>query len=549
MISQLLIFFSSHKHLIYKINKGLIIFSIPAICVIIFGYFYIPFRKAYFKESVAFLLLTFSFFLIILILPKSKLKRILFFFLGILLSILAFLKISFYYIFGTKISASSIFLVFETNKSETFEFLKTYTSLAILFFLIVFIGNGLTIFKYTSRKTEFFNVKISKPYSIVLLLISFVCFFVINKKAKDQSLLFFINDHYNDYQYTKTILKDQLGKPTSSFTKITQFSKEPETHVIIIGESTTSWHMQLYEYERETNPKLMEIKENLLVFEDVISPNNHTIMSLEKILSFASINEINKKENASVVQLANMAGYSTYWISNQRPIGFNESVTALIANAASTIYYAETDDYNSNIYDENIFAYFNKALKAKAEKKIIFIHLIGTHTNYELRYPKEYEVFKNKPKTLFPSEKNIKIINAYDNAVRYNDYIVRTIIDKVETQERPGVVIYFSDHGDEVFDTMDFVGHSESIGSRPMYEVPMLVWLPPKDREKFINLLDKKNLLQRKYNLEDFIHSYSDIIKIKHTKWDSTKSIFSPYFKDKNRLIRKGEDYDKTHKN
>ena len=218
-------------------------------------------------------------------------------------------------------------------------------------------------------------------------------------------------------------------------------------------------------------------------------------------------------------------------------------------HAASKIYYAETDNFNTNIYDENIFSYFDKALADKAEKKIIFINLIGTHINYELRYPKEFEVFNQTPKTSFQSPESIELINAYDNAVLYNDYIVRTIIDKVETLENPGSVIYFSDHGDEVFDTIDFVGHSEAIGSRPMFEVPLIVWLPPKDREKYYNLLSKKTILQRKYNLEDFIHSYSDLFKIKHTKWDSTKSIFSPYFKEKTRLIRKGEDYDKTHKN
>src|SRR5699024_4361655 len=104
-----------------------------------------------------------------------------------------------------------------------------------------------------------------------------------------------------------------------------------EIHIVVIGESTTTWHMQLYGYHKETNPLLTEIRDELFIFDSVISPHTHTILSLEKMLSYSNYENQKPERNASIVQLANQAGFTSYWISNQRPIGFHESVATNIA--------------------------------------------------------------------------------------------------------------------------------------------------------------------------------------------------------------------------
>ncbi|MEJ6791612.1 MAG: sulfatase-like hydrolase/transferase, partial [Lacinutrix sp.] len=137
------------------------------------------------------------------------------------------------------------------------------------------------------------------------------------------------------------------------------------------------------------------------------------------------------------------------------------------------------------------------------------------------------------------------IINEYDNAIRYNDFVVREIIEKVKSKNENSYVLYFSDHGDEVFDTIDFVGHNEYHGTKPMYEVPFVVWFSKKYKQTNPELFNIENIHQRPYLLEDFIHSFSNISNITFDKYETEKSIFSNKFSIKKRLIKKGEDYDK----
>src|SRR5690625_5738100 len=103
--------------------------------------------------------------------------------------------------------------------------------------------------------------------------------------------------------------------------------------------------MQLYGYKKETNPLMMEIKEELFIFDSVISPHVHTILSLEKMLSLANYDQPKPTENASIIQLANQAGFTTYWISNQRPIGIHESVATNISRAADKKYFLTSEEY------------------------------------------------------------------------------------------------------------------------------------------------------------------------------------------------------------
>jgi len=211
-----------------------------------------------------------------------------------------------------------------------------------------------------------------------------------------------------------------------------------------------------------------------------------------------------KKNNASIIQLANQAGFTTHWLSNQRPVGLHESIPTMIGNAAQHKYFVNSDDTSFDVYDERIMPSLNKILQSQPSKKMIFIHLIGTHSSYKRRYPKKFNYFKEENhRTKFKHKESLEKVNTYDNAIRCNDSIVRTIIDKVKKQETNSYVVYFSDHGDEVYDTLDFSGHNQFHGSDPMYEVPFIVWLSEKYKEMHPGFLEDPKVLERKYNLED----------------------------------------------
>ena len=67
----------------------------------------------------------------------------------------------------------------------------------------------------------------------------------------------------------------------------------------------------------------------------------------------------------------------------------------------------------------------------------------------------------------------------YDNSIRYTDSLLSEIIGMVARQERPAVMIYFSDHGENVYDNGgDYVGRDDRHVEVPfiIYANPLFAW-------------------------------------------------------------------------
>ena len=99
----------------------------------------------------------------------------------------------------------------------------------------------------------------------------------------------------------------------------------------------------------------------------------------------------------------------------------------------------------------------------------------------------------------------------------------------------------FSDHGEDVFETMDMAGHNETNGSKPMYEIPFILWRSNKfknDSSKFIFNTNRKS------STEDLLFTLSDLSNITFKEFDSSKSLVNEKFIEKKRLLSNQIDYD-----
>ena len=526
----------------------------PLLVLIVLGLFYIPNYFSYYREVIAFGLQTVIVSALSISVKQLKIRKYLLVIGYLLLALLLIIKLSFYHLYDTKINVSALYVVFETNMFETIDFLKTFINgYIIILFLIVFsslflfiklvlISNKLDA-SIQKLPTFYFKHRLAKIIVVVLCYYSLKTIYV---QYPYENILLETYNSYNDYNAFKANMKNTLAQETTDNINVFKDTEKEETYVVVIGESTSRWHMQLYGYNRNTNPLLTSFKNELYVFNDVISPHTHTLLSLEKTLTLSNYKKPNKKSNASIVQLANQAGFTTFWLSNQKRFGFYESIPSLIGNAANYKKFINSDDFIYDAHDEKLLPHLDEVLNRKEKKKMIFIHLMGTHNNYDRRYPKEYDYFTGvNPITKFQHSKSTNQINMYDNAIRYNDFIVKTIIDKVKEKNTNSFVVYFSDHGDELYDTVNLLGHNEFHGTKPMYDVPFILWLSEKYKLGRPDFLDDKSIVNRKYNLEDFFHSFSDLSQIKFKESDSTKSIFDNSFVEKKRLIKDGVDYDK----
>lgn len=84
--------------------------------------------------------------------------------------------------------------------------------------------------------------------------------------------------------------------------------------VVGIGESLRADNLGIYGYERETTPRLAEIREKLSIYEKSYSAGTNTWTSVPAALT---ITKTRPDLSKSIINLANDAGYTTYWLSNQ----------------------------------------------------------------------------------------------------------------------------------------------------------------------------------------------------------------------------------------
>lgn len=450
-------------------------------------------------------------------------------------NIIMFIQITHFYLFNDHLRSSTLFIIFDSHSNETSEFLSMYIDFNIIlhFVLLILASLASILFKFYRTKN-----KMKSNLKLIYSLIIFTSLSIYNIRANTFPHIFYkaIIEYQNNKKKFNEITLDNLG---GDFSEVKHNSNSSnEIYVLIIGESTTRSHMQLYDYYRNTNPEMNKIKGDLVIFKDVISPHTHTIPSLEKVLTLASHNSPNKKYDGTLIQLFNKAGFKTYWLSNQKPIGSDETTTTIISKNCDEQVFVNTT--NKSI-DGNILNPFKRILKQPNNKKFIIIHLMGTHGAYSERYPVSFQEFKIKPITNFNHMKSYETINAYDNANLYNDFIISKIIKEIKMTNSKSYALYFSDHGEDVYETIDIACHTETKGTKPMYDIPFILWRSEKfkiDENKFV--FDTS----RKYSSENLLYTLSDLSSVTFKEFEPTKSIVNKNFISKKRFILNHKDYD-----
>ncbi|MGM0634816.1 MAG: sulfatase-like hydrolase/transferase [Bacteroidota bacterium] len=418
--------------------------------------------------------------------------------------------------FGTNFSASAIFVLFETNTAEAREFLAFYFEWKVILFLLIYLLLILAFHvknKITKLKELSFRGRWKLFFGFILLLAIFKF-----SKLIDQNFPYLVGRSIIIYQYEHFKLKElTIDQPEGKLNNVAHQSTEKEhTYVLVLGESTTKNHMGIYSYPRNTTPKLSAIKSELDVFTKVKSPHAYTIGSLKKALT---INNLEQENETSIIQLMNQAGFKTFWLSNQRPIGPYESLVTKISRAADQYIYTNTAIAGSvTPHDEILLPHFESALKDPANKKFIVVHLLGTHLQYKDRYPKEFQFFEDDFELEINHQEALQKRNEYDNAIFYNDFLIDKMIGKTSKLNGNKWLIYFSDHGEEVYDTTDFAGHYEDNQTPNMIEIPFIVY-----RNNFDKKVPKIN---QSYDLTDFFHTLSDLSGIYFDGFQADKSLY-----------------------
>jgi heptose-I-phosphate ethanolaminephosphotransferase len=280
----------------------------------------------------------------------------------------------------------------------------------------------------------------------------------------------------------------------------------------------------------------------MFVFRDVIAPHPATAASLEKALSFWEPANGDVQRRLPIFDLFKAGGFRTTWISNQPRRGLWETVVAALVSGAEAQLWLNQNEGGIHEYrfrsppDANVLPALAEALKGPEREKFIAIHLLGTHVDYRRRYPPEYNVFKGPVPGRSPSQSTL--INEYDNAALYNDAIVAEIIRLVEARSRKAMVLYFSDHGEEVFDYRGYRGRGGAGISRFVTDIPFLVWVSEEHRRDHQRRFGEfEGYLDRSFSIAYLTHALADIAGLSFAGFDERLSLFSERFAPQPRFV------------
>ncbi|MDI9320840.1 MAG: phosphoethanolamine transferase [Phycisphaerales bacterium] len=442
--------------------------------------------------------------------------------------------------------------LFDTSSLESLEYFTAHLSLSNIVLLVIFIILLITALCFFVQSCHsVFSLSQSAKLKFVIAISALYAFCILqNDLLWSNNMFNELKDAYALYEDEKEILRKDNYNYLNSAHKIDSYqlagNEDENTFVLVIGESHSRNHMSLYHYPRCTNPLLSKIAPELLVFDNVVSAAQTTILSLQRMLSFATINNPTPLyTEPSLLEIFGATGYKTYWISNQQLSGRHDTWSKLYGQKANTHYFINsTNSWLNYSFDEHILPYFEQALADSTKKKLIVLHLIGSHERYDRRYPFSFDFFtteKPLPQSYSNIDDDVKaIINQYDNSILYNDFILAECIKKLKTRNSNSCMLYISDHGEAVCEESDYNGHNESTCSRYMVEVPFIYWEKNYNTETRKKL---KNYTHRPFQSDQLLNSLLDIAQIRTALYDSTKSIFSPYFVPSKRYCM-GLDYD-----
>jgi glucan phosphoethanolaminetransferase (alkaline phosphatase superfamily) len=331
-----------------------------------------------------------------------------------------------------------------------------------------------------------------------------------------------------------TDLRAQYAQAASSSFHATQDAgvAKRQIYVLVIGESSRRDHWQLFGYGRATNPELAS-NPNIVPISNMLGAWSETIAAVPLILTRKPMQDRGLGwHEASILSAMREAGYDTWWVSNQLPLGKGNSLISLYALEAKHQLYVDYVGINEgSSYDEALLEPLAKILADKSQQRVfVVLHMLGSHVPYDLRYPPAFKRFVPALSDAGrrPGAENFS--NSYDNTVLYTDHVLSEVIGMLVRSGAVSALWYESDHGEMLpTSTCNLDGHR--FGTRYEYMIPALFWYSDEYKALFPDRIEQLRANANKSTVSaSTFESLIDMAGIDFPGHDETWSLFSPHW-------------------
>lgn len=467
-----------------------------------------------------------------------------------------------FFFFGSRLGKGSLALMLQTNANETSGFFQTYlptpkTLWISIGFIIALSLYCISVKRYRPNR----DGKIWVGLATIPFLLMGLIMIIATLTGSRMFPLRYYTRSCTPIQIAGALLELREESPDLPMLReahrdIASSASDPLPLIVfILGESHNRNHNIAYGYQLPTTPTEMdEIKAgNLCVFTDIVTPYKYTHEVMQAMFSTAS-SDSTFLTSPLFPALFKNAGYKVCYYDNQfTPAGITAGLDYLMDPELSKANFSsrnsEIFQYDGSLVDK----YLPTALSSSAPTLVIF-HFGGEHLPARTRYPREEGVFTagNYSARKDLTDKQRRDIADYDNAIRYTDSQLRRIYDSV--RNRDAIVIYTSDHGEEVYDFRLQYGRTfadvDSCQAHSIFEVPLEIWMSPEFRKKRPELTNKITEAAGRPGFNTHLaHTLLEIGNIKSPFFNPKLSIInSGYEVPKPRILWSGWNYDEDRK-
>ncbi len=477
--------------------------------------------------------------------------------------------------FGSPITPTYLTLLAETNRNEINDFWNVYVSrvtilptIKLLCAFIIFASVLELIWTKTIRNKA---IKRLDTYLLGILLLPFLAFgvyssriyySVLKESSPDRIRMIKCPDDCLSSIFsslcTIRLMKKDVKEAIESTINLKDVSiangaDKDLNIVLIIGESFNKWHSNLYGYNKKTTPCLVREKDSgrLYVFDDVITPSNSTSVVLKNLLSCNNNSEGESWFSKPFFPaLFKSAGYEVYLWDNQRSFDEGAALSYTLNGYIYNDRIVSSSYTKCNVesfpYDYEFFSSFLDSVGVNDQGRCLTIyHLIGQHFSASSRYPHEeqYTYFSSDSisrNEIWITDSHRNQIAEYDNATRYNDFVVGRILEEYKNSNC--FLVYLSDHGEEVYDYRDQIGRDQGTFSREkikyQYEIPFFIWTSDSYKVNHPDIIESiENNLDSPYMSDIVSHMLLNVAGIETQYYVSQYNILSPDYKCMHRII------------
>ena len=411
------------------------------------------------------------------------------------------------YLFGTGVIAVDMFLnLVTTNPGEAMELLDNLAPAVVGVFVVylpLLILGGVNI-RRDSRLSVSFQQRV-RHWAMQIGAIGLFCLlasYLVVDGYRMRNQLYPVNVCYNLYlAFERDAASENYREASRDFkfdARSEHSATAPEVYVMVVGETARAHNFSLYGYPRNTNPLLSKTP-GIIAFPDATTQSNTTHKSVPMLLSAASAEDFERLfHEKGILAAFKEAGFHTVFISNQLP---NHSFIDFLGEQADEYYFLKKEDASQgNHYDEDLLQKLDEILPLadasssahyhyRYRKLFVVLHSYGSHFNYQERYPRSFAYFKPDSRSEAKPENRRDLLNAYDNTIRYTDYILHGIVERLQKWEgvqtkTDGVydqptsaMLYTSDHGENIFDDERCLFlHAAPKASDYELHVPFIIW-------------------------------------------------------------------------